>query len=345
VPNCPKLFSNALFFVTSQIFLKVFTKRAMVKMQVAWSELALASRVGSLQFKEDFVMGMRIKTNVSSLIAQRQLQNNSANLSDSMQKLSTGHRINKSADDAAGLAVSTSMGAKIRGMNQAKRNANDAVSMLQVAEGAMEEMTNMTVRLRELTVQSASDTIGDRERSYLNKEYTALVDEIDRIAATTEFNGNKMFSSEKEEFVIQVGTNNSDPDENQDTVTINLAGLRFNSEDLELGKEDEIGPSEPGDSGPDRSDIAGKLENIDLALEKFSNERATLGSVQSRLNSAINNIGVSVENMSSAKSRIKDVDFASETATFAQQKILLQSGTSVLSQANIQPEMALALIR
>ena len=290
-------------------------------------------------------MGMRIRTNVSSLIAQRQLQNNSSTLSDSMQKLSTGHRINKSADDAAGLAVSTSMEGKIRGLNTAKRNANDAVSMLQTAEGAMEEMTNMTIRLRELTVQSASDTIGDRERSYLNKEYTALVDEIDRIAATTEFNGNMLFSSDKEEFVIQIGTNNSDPEDNQDTVTIDLSGLRFSSEDLELGKDAEIGPKEPGDSGPDRAEIADKLTVIDTSLEKFSNERATLGSVQSRLNSAINNRGVSVENMSSAKSRIKDVDFASETANFAQQKILLQSGTAVLSQANIQPEMALALLR
>ena len=225
-------------------------------------------------------MGMRIRTNVSSLIAQRQLQNNSANLSESMQKLSTGHRINKSSDDAAGLAVSTSMGAKIRGLNTAKRNANDAVSMLQIAEGAMEEMTNMTVRLRELTVQSASDTIGDRERSYLNKEYTALVDEIDRIASTTEFNGNKLFSSDKEEFVIQIGTNASEPEDNQDTVTINLSGLRFSSGDLELGKDAEIGPVEPGDSGPDRAEIAEKLSTIDNSLEKFANERASMGSVQ-----------------------------------------------------------------
>lgn len=290
-------------------------------------------------------MGMRIRTNVSSLIAQRNLQNNSSELRDSQQKLASGYRINKSADDAAGLAISTTMGAKIRGLDQAKRNANDAVSMIQIAEGAMEEMTNITVRLRELTVQSASDTLGERERSYLNKEYTQLVDELDRIAGSTEFNGNKLFDSDKDEFVIQIGTNNSDPADNIDTVSINLDGLKFSSEDLELGKDAEIGAAEPGGTGPDRSEIAAKLDNIDNALERFANERSTLGSVQSRLSSAINNLGVSVENMSTAKSRIVDTDFAAETAEFSRQRILLQSGTSVLSQANTEPEMALALLR
>ena len=138
-------------------------------------------------------MGMRIRTNTQSLHTQRQLQNNTQSLNNSMAKLSSGYRINKSRDDAAGLAVSEVMTGKIRGLNQAKRNTNDAISMVQVAEGAMNEMGNILIRMRELTVQSGSDTLGDKERSYLNREYVQLVDEIDRIAATTEFNENKFF--------------------------------------------------------------------------------------------------------------------------------------------------------
>lgn len=292
-------------------------------------------------------MGMRIRTNVSSLTAQRHMTNNNSDMQNSMEKLSSGYRINKSADDAAGLAISENLRGQIRGLNVAKRNANDAISLVQVAEGSMNEMTNIMIRLRELTTQSASDTLGDKERTFLNKEYTQLVDEMDRIAKSTEFNGTKMFdeANEMTEFVIQVGTRGTEPDENIDTLKINLEGLKFSAESLGFGKESEIGAKEVGDTGPARQEIAEKLTTIDTALERFANERATLGAVQNRLGSAISNLGISIESQEAAKSRIKDVDFASETAVMTQARIMTQANLATLSQANATPEMALSLLR
>lgn len=292
-------------------------------------------------------MGMRIRTNVPSITAQRQMEKNNADMSSSLDKLSSGYRINKSADDAAGLAISENLRGQVRGLNVAKRNANDAVSLVQVAEGSMNEMTNILIRMRELTTQAASDTLGDKERGFLNKEYTQLVDEFDRIGKSTEFNGNKIFDaeSEKNEFVIQVGTHGTSPEENSDTISINLAGLKFNTETLGFGKASEIGPMEYGEAGPSRDEIAMKLTTIDDSLSKLAAERATLGAVQNRLGSAINNIGISMESQQAAMSRIKDVDFASETSLLTQARIMTQSNTSVLTQANAAPELALQLLR
>ena len=291
-------------------------------------------------------MGMRIRTNVPSLITQRYMSGNQEKLQGSMEKLSSGYRINKSADDAAGLAVSGSMNAKLRGLNVARRNANDAISMIQVAEGSMNEMSNITVRLRELTVQAASDTIGDKERGYLNREYVQLVDEFDRIAKTTEFNGTMLFDSgDQTEYVIQVGTNGSAPEENLDTIKVDLEGIQFSSESIGLGKGSEIGPSETGGSGPTRNEIAEKLSTIDDALTRIASERATLGAVQSRMGSSINNLSINIENLDTARSRIMDVDFASETANLTQSRILVAASASVLGQANSAPEVALQLLR
>ena len=292
-------------------------------------------------------MGMRIRTNVSSLNAQRFMTENTASQSQSLERLSSGYRINKSADDAAGLAISESLRGKVRGLGQAQRNANDAVSLVQIAEGGMTEMSNILIRMRELAVQASTDTVGDRERGYLNREYTQLVDELDRIGKTTEFNGTRIFDTagDKAQFVIQVGTNGSKPEENMDTLAINLAGLKFDSKTLGFGKESEIGPKDSSAKGPERDVIASRLGTIDSALDKIASERATLGSVQSRLGTAISSLGVQIENMETAKSRIKDVDFASETAKATQARILTQSNLSVLTQANAAPEMALQLLR
>ena len=294
-------------------------------------------------------MGMRIRTNVTSLVAQRHLSNNNKTLGESLERLSSGYRINKSRDDAAGLAVSENMRGKIRGLNQAKRNANDAVSMLQVAEGAMNEMGNIMIRMRELTVQASSDTLGDRDRSFLNREYVQLAHEIDRIAATAEFNENKFFVADDDnprtEYIIQVGPNNTPVESNQDTLSINLEGLKFTSADLGFNTESEIGPKNMEEEGPSRDDIAAKLTTIDSALERVASERATLGSMQSRLDSTINNLSISVENLNTSMSRIRDVDYANETSLLAKQRILSQSNLSVLSQANQLPEMALSLLR
>lgn len=292
-------------------------------------------------------MGMRIKTNVNSLIAQRHLVNNNNDLEKSLERLSSGHRINQSKDDSAGLAVSESMRAKIRGLNQAKRNANDSVSMLQVAEGGLSEMSNLLVRMRELTVQSSTDTIGPDDRRYLNREYVQLASEIDRIAATSEFNGNKFFVENKDnpvtQYTIQVGANGTKPEDNIDTISINLQGLRFRTEDLGIGKLEEIGPIDG--VGPTRDEIATKLNILDTSLNRMANERATIGAIQSRMASTINNLGVSVENLNSARSRIVDTDYAEETAMMTQSRILTQGNLSTLAQANQMPEMALSLLR
>ncbi len=300
-------------------------------------------------------MGMRIRTNVQSLIAQRHLTNNNNKLGESLEKLSSGYRINKSKDDAAGLAISENLRGTVRGLNVAKQNANDAISMVQVAEGAMNEMGNIMIRMRELTVQSASDTIGDKERSFLNREYVQLGEEIQRIANTTEFNGNRFFKtgaddddSIKSQFIVQVGVNGSDPSENKDTLTIDMSGLKINVQDMGLVDESgaSIGPKNPTDTDfPSQQEVASKLKVIDEALFSLSSERAGLGAMQSRLGSTINNLSISTENMQTAMSRIKDVDFAEETASLAQSRILSQSSISVLSQANASGDMALQLLR
>lgn len=290
-------------------------------------------------------MGLRIRTNVSSLVSQRFLNDNKSNMDSSLERLSSGYRINKSSDDAAGLAVSEGIRAKVRGLNVAKRNANDGISMVQIAEGAMNEMNNILIRLRELTVQSSSDTLADTERGFLNREYTQLVDEVDRIAKTTEFNSRKLFDTgDQSQFVIQVGTNGTSSEANEDTISINLEGLKFSSQDLGLNKGAEIGP-QGDEEGPERDAIAEKLNTIDNAIQRFASERSTLGAVQNRLGSALNNLGVNIENLETAKSRIKDVDFAAESSNLAQHRVLLASATSVLSQANQSPEIVLQLLR
>jgi flagellin len=335
--------------------LKKITKRPLVALQVPrWNLQPEPSygqpTTGNLSqdnIKEDKSMGMRIRTNVSSQVAQRYMEKNSSDMQNSLEKLSSGYRINKSADDAAGLAITENLRAKTRGLNVAKRNANDAVSLVQVAEGSMNEMTNIMIRLRELTVQSATDTLGERERGFLNREYTQLVDEMDRIAKSTEFNGTKIFDidNEKDQYVIQVGTNGTAVEDNIDTIAIDLTGLKFDSEAMGFGKGAEIGPAIGDTEGPDRNAIAEKLTTIDDGLSRIASERATLGAIQNRLGSAIGNLNISVENQTTAMSRIKDADFAAETAGLTQARIMTQSNTAVLAQANQVPEMALQLLR
>ncbi len=280
-------------------------------------------------------MTMRIRTNVESLTAQRQLTSNSQDMSNSSEKLSSGYRINKSADDAAGLAISENLRGKVRGLNQAKRNANDGVSLIQVAESGLTEVTNIMVRLKELSVQAASDTFSNSERGYLQKEYAQLVDEVDRISATTEFNGLKLLADNSTNLRVQVGYNGTENDSIKIDFTDEPGGI--NSETLGI-KGTQIADVE-------RDVIAGNLKIIDDALQKVNNTRATLGANQSRLNSTIQNIGVTAEGMQAANSRIRDVDFAEETAKYTQARILSSAGLSVLTQANQKPEMALSLLR
>jgi len=319
-----------------------------MKVQGPWRSLLRPKGYGLNHFiREDPAMGMRIRTNVASLVAQRHMERNNSEMQSSLEKLSSGYRINKSSDDAAGLAITENLRGQVRGLNVAKRNANDAVSLVQVAEGSMNEMTNILIRMRELTTQAASDTIGEHERSFLNKEFTQLVDEMDRIGNATEFNGRKMFDKDNDmtQYIVQVGTRGTAPEANTDTLTINLEGLKFNSETLGFGKGSEIGAQGEGDTGPTRDEIAAKLGTIDNSLGRIASERATLGAIQNRLGSAISNLGISIESQQTAMSRIKDVDFAAETANLTQSKIMTQSNTSVLMQANQAPELALQLLR
>lgn len=293
-------------------------------------------------------MGLRIRTNVASLNAQRTLSQSTYALEDNITKLSSGYRINKAADDAAGLAISEGMKASIRSLDQAKRNANDGVSLVQVAEGSFNEVSNILVRLRELATQAASDTIGNKERSFANREYVQLVNEIQRISNTSQFNGWPLLGGQEalpdsSMFTIHVGMGTGTK-ENTDTLRIGVENLKVDVNVLGLGTDAEVGPVSPDDPF-DRDTAARKLETIDNALQIVASNRSFLGAQQSRLNSTINNLGVQIENLKSANSRIRDVDFASETASLTQNRILQQAGMSVLAQANSGPEIALALLR
>lgn len=283
-------------------------------------------------------MGLRIRTNVASLSAQRQMASTSKALNDSMDKLSSGYRINKASDDAAGLGISERIKANLGSLGQAKRNASDGISLIQVAEGGMNEVSNILIRLRELSTQASSDTIGDRERDFTNREYTQLVDEVDRISNSLDFNGIKLLKGADaglQTASIHVG-NGDGAVPNSDTILLDVEGMEISSEKLALGTGEEI---------TTREAAAEKLSIIDTALSTVASLRATMGAKQSRLNSTINNLAITVENQTAANSRIRDVDFAAEVATSSQNRIMAQSGISVLSQANSIPEMAISLIR
>jgi flagellin len=308
-------------------------------------------------------MGLRIRTNVSSLTAQRRLGQSSEALQGSMSKLSSGSRINKAADDAAGLAMSENLRADVRGLNVAKRNALDGVSIVQTAEGGLEETTNMLVRLRELAVQSASDTIGKQEREFLNKEYVQLKDEIDRIALSTEFNGTRLLMGENagnfsDELMsgntgdnpldIQIGKDYfAESDGSGSGNPINI--IRIDMSKLNAFTEGEgsrgIGRAEDGTNVNTKGEAQTAISTLDTAINRVNEQRAYLGAIQNRFTSTIANLGSQIENLDTARSRIRDTDYASETALFTQNNILQQAGTSILGQANQMPQIALSLLQ
>ncbi len=279
-------------------------------------------------------MGLRIATNVSSLTSQRHLRNTRRLLDKSIERLASGYRINKAGDDAAGLAISEKLRAKTRGLIQAQRNASDGISLIQVAEGGLQEIQNILIRLRELGVQAASDTIGDEERRYLDEEYQSLKEEIDRIANVTEFNGTVLLDGTGGTLDIQVNTGG-----------LNLLGVDRISFDAFKSdvNVDKLGLEELGIRS--KEDAQRSLAFIDTAIQDVSSIRGELGAIDNRLEKTIKNLSVSVENLSAAKSRIKDVDIASETSELTKNNILMQAGTSVLQQANSIPEMALKLLQ
>ncbi len=276
-------------------------------------------------------MGLRINTNVASLNAQRNLMGTKWGLDKSLEKLSSGYRINRAGDDAAGLAISENLRAQIRGLKQASRNAQDGVSLVQVAEGGLNEISSILIRLRELAVQAASDTIGPVERQFLNVEYDQLVSEVDRIADGTEFNGTQLLSGTGSILDFQVGTKN---DPNIDRLSFDASKADANSAALGVNLT----------SVADKASAQNSLAAIDTAIVSVSAMRADFGAIQNRLQSTIGNIAVGVENLSAANSRIRDVDIAEETAELTKNNILLNAGTSVLAQANQSANSALTLL-
>lgn len=276
-------------------------------------------------------MGLRINTNTASLNAQRNLTGTKLGLDKSLERLSSGYRINRAGDDAAGLAISENLRAQIRGLKQASRNAQDGVSLVQVAEGSLNEISSILIRLRELSVQAASDTIGPVERQFLNVEYDQLVSEIDRIADGTEFNGTQLLSGTGSILDFQVGTRN---DPNIDRLSFDASKADANSAALGVNLT----------SVADKASAQNTLSAIDQAIVSVSAMRADFGAIQNRLQSTISNLAVSVENMSAANSRIRDVDVAEETAELTRNNILLNAGTSVLAQANSTAQTALGLL-
>jgi len=279
-------------------------------------------------------MALTVNTNIASLIAQKNLNNTNNTLTKSVERLSTGLRINRAADDAAGLALSTTLKAQIRSIHQASRNANDAVSLLQTAESGLGEMSNITLRMRELAEQAANEVLGDTERGYLNDEYLALKSEIDRISEVTEFAGKKLLDGTISGSGVnfQVGFQNTANDR------LNVAMGDTDSEALGLNTAGaaDIATADAAQSA---------LSVIDAsAIAVLSDRRGDIGAVQNRLEYTISNLASAAENFSAANSRIEDADFAAETAIYVKNQILVQAGTAVLAQANLLPQAALTLL-
>lgn len=276
-------------------------------------------------------MGLRIATNVAAINARKNMFSTGNNLERSMARLSSGYRINQAADDAAGLAISENLRAQIRGLRQASRNASDGISLVQIAEGSLNEVSNMLIRLRELAIQSSSDTIGDTERKFVDVEYQQLKSEIQRITENTSYNGFELLNGTGGVIDIQVGVQN-DPFE--DRISFNASAANSSLEALGLTAE----------SVASKEAAQNSINVVDSALVSVNAIRANFGAMQNRLSSTINNLGVTDENFSAANSRIRDTDIATESSEMVRNSILQQAAVSILSQANNTQQLALKLL-
>ncbi len=277
-------------------------------------------------------MGLRIATNIASLSVQKNLKQVSSEGNAELERLSSGKRITKAADDAAGLAISTNLEAQTKGLRQATRNANDGISLVQTAEGGLNETSNILVRLRELTIQAASDTVGDKERGFLNKEYQELSKEVDRISDSTTFNGSQLLNGKgKGSMDFQVGAFAGE----QNKIT-------FDSGETDSSTAS-IGIS--GSGIAQKEDALGAIATVDEAIGKVSGQRANLGSIQSRLASTVKNLEVQTINQDNARSVIQDVDVAEASAKLASNTVVKNAAVSTLAQANQLPMAALRLIQ
>lgn len=274
-------------------------------------------------------MSLSIRTNVASLDTQKNLFNNENSLDSSLSKLSSGYRITKAGDDAAGLGISSNLTAQIASYNQASRNAQDGISLVQTAEGALNETTNILTRLRELATQSASDGVGNTERGYIQTETSALTTEIDRIANATEYNGTSLLNSSATSLTFQVGIRNVAANDRISVSTVDATASTLGVSGLSLATQ---------------AGAQGALATIDSAIQKVSQARAGFGAAGNRLNSVVSTIQTASENISAANSRIRDVDVAEETSKMARSQVLMQASVSVLAQANQAPQLALKLL-
>jgi len=274
-------------------------------------------------------MGLRINTNIASLTAQRALASVTERLSGNYRRLATGLRIATAADDAAGLAISERLRAQVRSLNQAKRNAADGISLVQTGEGALSEVSNILLRLRELAVQSANGSVSDNDRNTIDEEFQTLVDEIDRIGLSTQFNGIKLLDGSSSTVTFQVGSGTSI---GIDTLSANLSAVLATGLGLDV-----LGLSSA-------SSASSAISALDSAINSVSRSRGRFGAMQNRLQYTINNLAVQAENLSAAESRIRDVDIAYETAHLARNTIMQQAAIAILAQANSQPQLVLQLL-
>jgi flagellin len=283
---------------------------------------------------------MRINHNISSMATQSSLFKTNREMGKSLEKLSTGLRINRASDDAAGLAISENIRKQVIGMTQAQRNAMDGQSMLQIAEGAAGEISDILQRMRELSVQSSNDTLTSTERSYANQEFSALRNEIDRIANVTTYNGMELISSNTSRFGITGATSNTafwisaGSTVGTDSLTITIDTLSVSSMSANLSTANLT----------TQGNATAAMSYIDTAINYVNNTRADIGAYVNRLDHAVNNLLVGETNQAAAESLIRDVDFASETSSFTKNQILMQSGTAMLSQANMAPQSVLSLL-
>ncbi|MEW6057352.1 MAG: flagellin [Bdellovibrionota bacterium] len=277
-------------------------------------------------------MGLRISTNLASMAAQRVLTANQGATTKNMTRLASGDRITSAADDAAGLSISERLRGQIRSLKQAQRNSNDGISLIQVAEGGLSEVSNSLIRMRELAVQAASDTIGDRERGFIDQEIQQLKIEVDRLADSTTFNDTNLLNgeSQKDMLEIQVGSYNRESDR------IGYKASDYNIRTSNIGID--------GTHVRDIESARESLSQVDAALDRVNGFRASLGAMQNRLQSTSNSLGISVESLSAANSRIRDTDIAEDSAELVKRNILNSANITVLSQANQSPSNALRLL-
>jgi flagellin len=283
-----------------------------------------------------------INSNINSLTAQRNLGMSQASLATSMQRLSSGLRVNSAKDDAAGLAIAERMNAQVKGMNVAIRNANDGISLSQTAEGALGKVGDSLQRMRELAVQSRNATNSDSDKDSLDKEFGELAKEIQRVLGGASFNGKHVLGADAGSLTFQVGANTT----TDDSISITTTNMTSASEITTVAGTDNAGASRAKiDSSADATAIATVIDDLDAALDKVNSERATLGASQSRFDAVIGNLQVAAENQTAARSRIVDADFAAETANLSRAQILQQAGTAMVAQANQLPQQVLTLLR